>query len=68
MNQDEADAAAKVASEFFKIVSDAFGPSIIAAIESQSVDAGVARMIEKLSDMHLAAKQFPDGRYVPPIE
>ena len=37
-----------------------------AAIEQGSLDAGYARMLERLSDKRLGAKDYPDGRYVPP--
>lgn len=44
----------------------ALAAGTIAGIQAESLDAGYARMIERLSDLRLAAKDFPDGRYVPP--
>lgn len=57
---------AELAKTLGAAVAEALGEGIAAAIEQESLDAGYARMLERLSDRRLAAKAFPDGRYVPP--
>lgn len=46
----------------------ALAAGTVEALKRENLDAGYARMIESLSDARLAAKDFPDGRYVPPRE
>jgi len=56
-----------VAKELGAAVGIALAEGVKAALESGGdLDAGYARMIEKLSDARLSRKVFPDGRYVPP--
>jgi hypothetical protein len=57
---------AEIARALGAAAADALGEGIAAAIEQGSLDAGYARMLERLSDKRLGAKDYPDGRYVPP--
>lgn len=43
----------------------AFGKGLAALIESGDLDAAYATMVEHLSDARLAAKNFPDGKFIP---
>jgi hypothetical protein len=57
---------AEIAEALAGSFARALGEGVAAAIEAHDLDAGYARMLEKLSDERLARKTYPDGRYVPP--
>lgn len=47
-------------------VTIALAQGLAALVESQDLDQAYATTIEKLSDVRLQRKNFPDGKYVPP--
>jgi hypothetical protein len=59
---------ADIAKALGEAALSALAVGTVAGIEAESLDAGYARMIERLSDLRLATKDYPDGRYVPPHE
>lgn len=58
--------AADIAKELAKDAIEALAKGFAAAIDSGHISEGYAAMAEHLSDKALAARDFPDGKYVPP--